>query len=425
MVKLGLPVNLLGQLLISGDDNTYTGFSAGENLTSGNNNTFYGSRAGQNVSSGDENTFIGALTGLNSTGRANTLLGYAAGNSMTTANFNTFIGDQAGRATTTGGSNFMMGTNAGQNNVTGQANFFLGDNTGGGNTGGSFNVYLGQNAGNGTNVNGDNNTAIGFETGRANAAGINNTFVGFRADAGAAGLQNATAIGNNARVNISNAVVLGNGANVGIGNSAPSARLHVTTGVANQSGLRLENLTSASPASASNQTKFLTVDASGNVILGSPASSGREAATEAFWQKNDAGLLQAPNADAVVIGKNLKSTPAGYRLFVADGILTEKVKVAVKNSSDWSDYVFADDYKLRSLESVEAFVKANKHLPGVPSAEQVVSEGVDMAKMDAKLLEKIEELTLYMIQLKKDSDRRINQLEKENQELKQLIKERR
>src|SRR5690606_910854 len=91
-----------------------------------------------------------------------------------------------------------------------------------------------------------------------------------------------------------------------------------------------------------------------------------------------------------------------YRLFVEDGILTEKVKVAVKNTSDWADYVFADEYKLMPLEQVEKFVKENNHLPNVPSAVEVVESGIDVAKMDAKLLEKIEELTLYIIQQQKE-----------------------
>ena len=59
---------------------------------------------------------------------------------------------------------------------------------------------------------------------------------------------------------------------------------------------------------------------------------------------------------------------------------------------------------MRSLGDVERYIAQEKHLPGVPSAEQVVKEGVDVGKMDAKLLEKIEELTLYMIELKKENE---------------------
>ncbi|WP_199736741.1 bZIP transcription factor [Fibrisoma montanum] len=295
----------------------------------------------------------------------------------------------------------MMGTNAGSANTTGTANFFLGDNAGGGNTGGSFNVYLGANAGNGAGVNGSNNLAIGFEAGRANVAGINNTFLGFRADAGANGLQNATAIGNNARVSVSNAVVLGEAANVGIGTSSPAAKLHLVSGVENSAGLRFGNLTSNSPASATNQTKFLSVDGSGNVILASTTSGGREAAVESLWQRNGR-YLTSKDDNAVIIGSNVSKTPVGYRLYVQDGILTEKVKVAIKNTADWSDKVFAPSYKLRPLAEVEQFIQTHQHLPGVPSAEEVVKQGVDVGQMDAKLLEKIEELTLYSIQLENE-----------------------
>jgi hypothetical protein len=97
------------------------------------------------------------------------------------------------------------------------------------------------------------------------------------------------------------------------------------------------------------------------------------------------------------------TTPAGYRLIVQDGILTEKIKVALKSSvADWADYVFEPSYNLIPLEKVEEFVKENKHLPNVPSAEDMVNSGLDVAKTSAKLMEKIEELTLYMIEMNKE-----------------------
>ncbi len=109
-----------------------------------------------------------------------------------------------------------------------------------------------------------------------------------------------------------------------------------------------------------------------------------------------------------------------YKLFVETGILTERVRVSVKTSGDWSDYVFADDYKLMPLNDVEEFITKNKHLPDVPSAEAVVKDGIDIAQMDAKLLQKIEELTLYVIEQQKHIQRQETQLKVYRQELEQV-----
>lgn len=90
-----------------------------------------------------------------------------------------------------------------------------------------------------------------------------------------------------------------------------------------------------------------------------------------------------------------------YRLYVNKGIMTTKLKVALTTSVEWSDFVFDEDYELMPLNKVEAYVTEHHHLPGVPSAEEVKKNGIDVATMDAKLLEKIEELTLHMIELEK------------------------
>lgn len=108
------------------------------------------------------------------------------------------------------------------------------------------------------------------------------------------------------------------------------------------------------------------------------------------------------NNGKVNIG-NVSTAPSGYKLFVESGILTEKVKVALKTSGNWADHVFADSYKLKSLSEVESFIKTNKHLEGIPSADDLVKDGgVDVNQMFAKQMEKIEELTLYLIDMKKE-----------------------
>lgn len=69
-----------------------------------------------------------------------------------------------------------------------------------------------------------------------------------------------------------------------------------------------------------------------------------------------------------------------------------------------ADFVFEDDYDLRALSEVESFIKENKHLPDIPTAKEVEENGVSLGEMQSKLLQKIEELTLYMIELKKEND---------------------
>jgi len=124
-----------------------------------------------------------------------------------------------------------------------------------------------------------------------------------------------------------------------------------------------------------------------------------------------------PNG-SLAIGANTDgshfSKPAGYRLFVKDGIMTEKLKIALTNTSQWADFVFKKDYELMPLSQVEKFVKTNHHLPGIPSAKEVTENGIDVAQMESKLLQKIEELTLYMIELKNENEalkRRMNAME--------------
>jgi len=93
---------------------------------------------------------------------------------------------------------------------------------------------------------------------------------------------------------------------------------------------------------------------------------------------------------------------SGYSLYVQGGVLAEKYKCALHTTSDWSDYVFDKDYKLKPLCDVESYIKDHHHLPDVPSTEDVACDGIDLGSMDATLLRKIEELTLYMLKQQKE-----------------------
>jgi len=112
----------------------------------------------------------------------------------------------------------------------------------------------------------------------------------------------------------------------------------------------------------------------------------------------DSKKMEILNNGKVIIG-NVNNTPNDYKLYVEKGILAERLKVAVKTSSDWADYVFAKDYNLLPLEEVQSFIQQKQHLPDIPSADEMVKNGMDVLEMNAKLLQKVEELTLYLIQM--------------------------
>jgi hypothetical protein len=124
-------------------------------------------------------------------------------------------------------------------------------------------------------------------------------------------------------------------------------------------------------------------------------------------------LVKIFNNGKVGIG-TINTSEGDYRLYVEQGIRTRKVKV---DQAVWADYVFLPSYKLMSLPQVEAFIKKNGHLPEVPSEKEVAANGVDLGDTQTLLLKKIEELTLYMIELKKENE----QQQSEIRELKKAV----
>lgn len=99
-----------------------------------------------------------------------------------------------------------------------------------------------------------------------------------------------------------------------------------------------------------------------------------------------------------------KARSIGERLAVNGIIRAKEIKVEATN---WPDYVFQPEYKLRPIRDVDNYIKDNGHLPNVPKAAEVSAQGIALGEMNKILLEKIEELTLYIIQ----QDKRIEYLE--------------
>jgi hypothetical protein len=218
--------------------------------------------------------------------------------------------------------------------------------------------------------------------------------------------------------NVANGVVASNGANihisptgnvsttfltngnVGIGTTTPSHRLAVV------------NSTHSAIASFSSQSagnSWLQIsNAAAQMNLGI-GSTGVTNGTPYIWSSSDKLAIGNDGDPTLVIngmgsGKvgigTTNTSDANYRLFVETGIRTRKVKV---DQASWADYVFKTNYKLLPLSQLEAFIKQHGHLPEVPTEKEVAANGVDLGDTQTLLLKKIEELTLYMIELKKEN----------------------
>jgi len=135
-----------------------------------------------------------------------------------------------------------------------------------------------------------------------------------------------------------------------------------------------------------------------------------------YPQGNHVGVLV--NSDGNVgIGTNSPTTKLEVKGTVkANEILVEDIaatnlklegnlaadKIIFNTNGNTADFVFDKNYKLKDLSEVEEYVKSHKHLPDIPSAEEMEKEGVDLAEMNKLLLQKVEELTLYLVKQNKE-----------------------
>jgi len=239
------------------------------------------------------------------------------------------------------------------------SNTYVGQYAGRGNNNdqnsGYGNVFLGYTAGS-NNSTGNYNVAVGNQAGRSSKTGNGNIFIGNNS-------------GSEDDTEINNCILIGNQAGF---TNLESNKLIIDNGETNApiiwGDMNLDRL------------KFHA-----KVGIGGGGN-------------NDTNFGNFPTTAGAV---NL----ANYNLFVKGGILTEEVRVSLQ--SGWADYVFAKDYKLKTLNEVENYIKENGHLENIPSAEKVKEEGIELGEMVKLQQEKIEELTLYLIQ----QDKRIKQLE--------------
>lgn len=125
--------------------------------------------------------------------------------------------------------------------------------------------------------------------------------------------------------------------------------------------------------------------------------SGRNAGDKWFTVGDGTDeVMRLTPGENVLIGTTVDD--AAYKLQVKGDIKARKLKVT---QTSWADFVFEPDYKLPSLHEVEQFILRHRHLPEIPSAKEVAEEGIDLGEMNKKLLQKVEEQTLYIIEMNK------------------------
>ena len=325
--------------------------------------TYYGTGAGQ---LGNASSHYGYKSGANSTAavKANTFVGHASGYSCTDGSYSTFLGANAGFNHEKGAANTFIGASSGYKSTSSHNNTLVGYLTGYSITEGRYNSYIGSRSGR-FNVAGVGNTALGYAAGEDQADSHYNTFVGFQTAA------NLTTGGNNAFY-------------------GKRAGYNKTSGV--------NNTFLGANAGENNVT------GNSNVFIGNRAGSNETGSSRLYIDNSSTDVpLIFGNFASDQLGVNTNVIPAGYTMAIDGKLMVEEVRVQV--SDNWPDYVFDPTYDLMSIQDLKKYIEENKHLPEVPSAEELEEEGgIDVGEMNKLLLKKIEELSLYMIQLQEEVD---------------------
>jgi len=461
---------LAGQDLLTGNANVFLGVQAGSNNTAGSNNVIIGVGAGQNSVLGN-NVFIGSFAGFNETGSQKLYIegdGSGTSNPLIYGEFDNNYLRIGGRLAATGGftdadndTKIQVEESTNDNivrvDIAGTEMLILSKNTGDdlliAPKNSSFNTIIGNGAG--ISVTGQECVIIGTDTGHA--IGTGSTAVGKSAGRQSTGIQN-TFIGlNSGETNTSGATNTFLGSFSGR-NSSGSGNVflgfNVGSSETGSSKLMIDNSSTTTPliygefdtnkvGINTNKTpgtfQVTNPDSDKTSMYLLPRSTGTEDSSSVYFAEDfDAdygmeilydgvgneleiyghsdGTLNGPHLlikrdnGQVAIGDDFA---AGYKLSVDGKVACEEVLVDM--NADWPDYVFQPEYNLRTIEEVEKHIVEKGHLPNVPSAEEVENKGIEVGEMNRILMEKVEELTLYIIEQNKqitDLSTRLSKVEK-------------
>lgn len=219
-------------------------------------------------------------------------------------------------------------------------------------------------------------------------------------------------------------LVINSSGNVGIGTNNPTNGLLVTQGLITSQTAGTLNMGNndafnlfAGGNGYVNGARQSILWSQENLNLGRFGTeyNSTRAQVDFVWRDQYNGGASSIETMRLTAGGNLgigTNDPRDYRLAVNGKIRAHEIKVEITN---WPDYVFSKSYLLPTLKETEKYIKEKGHLPGIPSSEEVKTNGIDLGDMNAKLLQKIEELTLHLIEQNKRNDE--NQQKLKNQEM--------
>lgn len=224
--------------------------------------------------------------------------------------------------------------------------------------------------------------------------------------------------------------------NVGIGMTNPAQKLHVNgnIGIGLMSGTYAEGFRIDYVDGGSGTTTFKSNRWGGDIYFKRSSSQGERTQflfggagdhyMNIYNANNEVKIRFISGGNSYLNGGNvgIGTTTPDEKLAVNGNIHSKEVRVDLIG---WSDFVFNKNYNLPSLQDVENHIKENGHLKDIPSAKEVSENGILLGDMNAKLLQKIEELTLYTIEQQKlieNQNNKIDKLENENTELQSLSK---
>jgi hypothetical protein len=145
-----------------------------------------------------------------------------------------------------------------------------------------------------------------------------------------------------------------------------------------------------------------------SLVIWSNSNANNYLVLQPSWGNTGVGTY-TPNAKlhvngttGILVGGNAARVATGYSVSVDGRIMAEEV--TVQNSTSWPDYVFESNYQLMPLDELERSIAQHKHLPNIPAAAEVEKNGITLGEMNRKLMEKVEELTLYIIELNKKNE---------------------